>query len=58
MRVVLRGHVRIRAGITSLAETQYRVGLIYTQVQRCPYLEEFLMTVSDRVCCFFNVRVD
>ena len=35
-RSALRGHARIRAGIANLAETRYRVGLIYTHVQRCP----------------------
>ena len=36
MRSALRGHARIQAGIADLAETRYRVGLIYTHVQRCP----------------------
>jgi hypothetical protein len=32
-RSELRGHARIRAGIATLTETRYRVGLIYTHVE-------------------------
>ena len=44
----------------SFGQTRYRVGLIYTQVQRClnRVSQRGFETGSDRVCCFSNSRVD